>query len=257
MSKVWQARTTAPSKTNKYYLNGTAGYNKCINGNANYRPCANSVLSNCVGYAYGRFMEIGGVTSCKLPTCNAEDWYSSCTAYSKSKTPQLGDVAVWGCGKEWNGSDGCGHVAVVEKINKDSKGNITSIEFSESDWSGPVFKMRTCTWKNNAPYLGSAFTFKGFIHNPNADKNYAYTTGTYKVTGVDSHLNVRKGAGTSYGKKKFSEFTANAQAQIKKLNNGKAVDGLVNGCECTVTEVKGNWGKIPSGWICLDYCKKS
>lgn len=83
-----------------------------------------------------------------------------------------------------------------------------------------------------------------------------YTTGTYKVVGVDSFLNVRTGAGTSYSKKKFSKLTANAQAQIKKLNGGKAVDGLVNGCECTVTEVKGNWGKIPSGWISLDYCKK-
>ena len=81
-----------------------------------------------------------------------------------------------------------------------------------------------------------------------------YTTGEYKVTA--DVLNVRKGAGTKYGKKKFSEFTPNAQAQIKKHNNGKAVDGYVKGVECTISEVKGNWGKTPSGWICLDYCKK-
>ena len=69
-------------------------------------------------------------------------------------------------------------------------------------------------------------------------------------------LNVRTGAGTKHGKKTFNQLTANAQKQIKELNSGKAVNGLVEGCVCTVSEVKDNWGKIPSGWICLDYCKK-
>lgn len=30
----------------------------------------------------------------------------------------------------------------------------------------------------------------------------------------------------------------------------------VNGVLCDVSQVSENWGKIPSGWICLDYCKK-
>ena len=81
-----------------------------------------------------------------------------------------------------------------------------------------------------------------------------YTKGTYKVT--CDVLNVRTGAGTKHGKKTFNQLTANAQKQIKELNSGKAVNGLVEGCVCTVSEVKDNWGKIPSGWICLDYCKK-
>lgn len=29
-----------------------------------------------------------------------------------------------------------------------------------------------------------------------------------------------------------------------------------NGVLCDVSKVDGNWGQIPSGWICLDYCKK-
>ncbi len=82
----------------------------------------------------------------------------------------------------------------------------------------------------------------------------AYKTGTYKVTA--SLLNVRKGAGTSYSKKKFIQLTANAKSQIKKLNGGKAADGLVKGCVCSVKQVKGEWGKIPSGWICLRYCER-
>lgn len=81
-----------------------------------------------------------------------------------------------------------------------------------------------------------------------------YTTGNYTV--MCDVLNVRSGAGTSYSIKKFSQLTANAQAQVKKIR-GKAINGLVKGCVITVTEVKNNWGKIPSGWICLDYCKKN
>ena len=81
-----------------------------------------------------------------------------------------------------------------------------------------------------------------------------YETGTYTVSA--DLLNVRTGAGTSYAKKTFKQLTANAQAQIKKLNKGNPANGLVKGCTCTVSQVKDNWGKIPSGWICLDYCKR-
>lgn len=82
----------------------------------------------------------------------------------------------------------------------------------------------------------------------------AYKKGIYKVTA--DVLNVRMGAGTSFAKKAFNMLTANAQTQIKKLNGGKSANGLVKGCTCTVSQVKDNWGKIPSGWICLDYCER-
>lgn len=81
-----------------------------------------------------------------------------------------------------------------------------------------------------------------------------YKTGTYEVTA--NLLNVRTGAGVSYKKLKFDELTANAQSQIKKLNSGKEANGLVKGCLCTVSKVSGSWGKIPSGWISLDYCRR-
>ena len=81
-----------------------------------------------------------------------------------------------------------------------------------------------------------------------------YTTGNYKVTA--DLLNVRKGAGTAYGKVKFKDMSANAQAKIKALNGGKAADGYVKGLAFTVLKVKGDWGKTPSGWVNLKYCKK-
>lgn len=81
----------------------------------------------------------------------------------------------------------------------------------------------------------------------------SYTTGRYEVTATV--LNVRTGPGTNYDWKKFDELTANAQKQVKE-KCGYEANGLVKGVQCDVSEIAGNWGKIPSGWICLDYCKK-
>ena len=50
-------------------------------------------------------------------------------------------------------------------------------------------------------------------------------------------------------------MSANAQAKIKKLA-GKPVDGYVKGLAFTALEVKGEWGRTPSGWVCLKYCEK-
>lgn len=81
-----------------------------------------------------------------------------------------------------------------------------------------------------------------------------YTTGNYRVK--TDLLNVRKGAGTAYAKVKFKNMSANAQAKIKKLNDGKTADGYVKGLAFTVLQVKGEWGKTPSGWVNLKYCEK-
>lgn len=93
------------------------------------------------------------------------------------------------------------------------------------------------------------------VSKPSAPKPAKkYTTGNYTV--VTGLLHVRSGAGTSYTIKTFNQFTANAQKQIKQKLNGAAANGFVKGMVFTVSEVKGNWGKCPSGWVCLDYCKK-
>lgn len=82
----------------------------------------------------------------------------------------------------------------------------------------------------------------------------AYKTGTYKVN-TDA-LNVRKGPGTNYDTLKFSQFTTNAQAQIKKLNNNKSSNYFLKGMQVSITKISGEWGQCPSGWINLKYCKK-
>lgn len=80
-----------------------------------------------------------------------------------------------------------------------------------------------------------------------------YTTGNYKVTA--SLLHVRSGAGTNYSIKNYRQLTLNARSQNRSKGNYYA-NGLLRGVNVTVSQVSGNWGKIPSGWICLDYCRK-
>lgn len=83
--------------------------------------------------------------------------------------------------------------------------------------------------------------------------NSKYTTGNYKVTA--SLLNVRTGSSTNYKNKAYYQLTNNARAQNSRLGNYYA-NGYKRGVVCTVTEVKGEWGKTVSGWICLRYCSK-
>lgn len=71
-----------------------------------------------------------------------------------------------------------------------------------------------------------------------------YTTGTYKV--ICNKLNVRTGPGTNYKIKTLKELSKSARNQ----------GGYVKNVRCTVSEVRGEWGRTPSGWICLRYCVK-
>lgn len=125
----------------------------------------------------------------------------------------------------------------------------------------------TCTHGTFKPekilYLDKDFTkvvsanglkFKDKPKNTVVKTQTEYKTGVYTVTAEVLH--VRKGPGTNYDVVAFKELTTNAQAQIKKLNKGKSSTGLVKGCTCTVSQIINDWGKIPSGWICLKYCKR-
>ena len=80
-----------------------------------------------------------------------------------------------------------------------------------------------------------------------------YKLGDYKT--IDD-LNVRKDASTLHPKLKFEQFTENAQKAVKKLNGGQPADYFPKGMEVTISEIKGDWGKCPSGWLNLKYCKK-
>ena len=148
------AREEAPSSSDKRWISTRyGGYNPCIIARGQ------SVLPNCVGYAYGRFMEIMGTTSCKLPTSDAGQWFGyKYDGYERGSTPRLGAVICW------SHAGYAGHVAIVEKINPDK-----SIVTSNSAWQGTLFYTQTLypphyTWN-------SAYVLQGFIYNPKAPES--------------------------------------------------------------------------------------
>lgn len=115
---------------------------------------------------------------------------------------------------------------------------------SGGDWIDPE------AWsKNEYPKL---------IKKNAEEKKAKYTTGNYKVTVAVLH--VRSGAGIKHKNKLFNQLTKNAQQQILKLNGNKKADGYVKGMTFTASKIKEadgyTWGKTPSGWVALDYCKK-
>lgn len=177
---MYTPRFSVPEKNNKYYNTIAAGgYSTCILGNYPYGAPSSSrtgypglnVLPNCVGYAMGRFNEIGDYKTFKYVfTGNAEDWYASAKrqGLSVGKEPKLGAVMCWAVGATGNGSDGAGHVAIIEQINSDG-----SVITSESGWSSRTIfwtKVRirgTGNWGQNSNYR-----FLGFIYNPAVEKSY-------------------------------------------------------------------------------------
>ncbi len=102
---------------------------------------------------------------------------------------------------------------------------------------------------------GKNFPFNEIINGKLEDTvvSNGYSVGRYEVTA--NVLTVRTGAGTENDWLRYSQLTPNAQKQIYE-KAGYKPNGLVKGVICDVSQISGNWGKIPSGWICLDYCKK-
>lgn len=157
-----EMRNIKPNKGNLYYVRKVSGgYNPCIAGKPTDPDC--DVLANCVGYAVGRFNEIGGYKACKyLGNKNAEDFVTLAKSQGLqiSPTPTLGGCMVWSKGKTGDSTDGAGHVAIVEEIH--TNGSITT---SESGYgSTPAFwtKLRSgVNWGQS-----SAYTFLGCIVHP-------------------------------------------------------------------------------------------
>ena len=81
--------------------------------------------------------------------------------------------------------------------------------------------------------------------------NSKYTTGKYKIT---TNIHVRTGPGTNYKAKTYKQLTSNARYQNKQCGNAY-YNGYRKGVVCSVTEIKGEWGKTASGWVCLKYCR--
>lgn len=177
---VFKPRTTKPEAGNKYYITkAKGGYSNAVQGKPTDANC--DVLSNCVGYAYGRFNEIGGYGYCKyLSPVNAENFIQYAGGLEVGQTPKLGACMVWKKGATLSNSDGAGHVAIVEKIISS-----TQIVTSESGWnSSTPFWTKTRNKGNGNWGAGSGYTFLGFIYNPAvSDRSSTNTTTSTSTTG--------------------------------------------------------------------------
>lgn len=191
--KTFKRRNVSPVSewsvfyNNNSYSGGTrgslSGCNKGILGSSSYRnsedmiqggqPNAN-ILGNCVGYAWGRTMEIyctvKGLTvksysdlpqllkDASLYNNNAKDWWGS-TSWKRGQTPQLGAIMCWGSG----GFGSYGHVRIVEKIVDNN-----TLEISEGHWN--LYYNNHQPWEYKTIYRGGGdwgtSGFQGFIYNP-------------------------------------------------------------------------------------------
>lgn len=198
---MFTPRLTKPAAGNKYYITkAKGGYSTAIVGNPMDREC--NVLSNCVGYAFGRFNEIIGDTKMThLQPVNAENFVSVAHAQGLivGDEPKLGSVMCWQKGATLSSTDGAGHVAVVEQINSDG-----SIITSESGYNAKKPFWLTTRKKGTDGNWGakSEYKFLGFIYLPD-DVDISTTSRVLKkgMQGDDVRLMQTKLANRGYLRK--------------------------------------------------------
>ena len=156
-----------PAAGNPYYnTKKTGGYSPCILGNPKNRNKGLNVLPNCVGYAVGRFNEIGGYGECKyLGNTNAANFIDLARKQGLiiTQRPTLGGCMVWK-----GGSTAEGHVAIVEL----DMGN--RIMTSESEYYGKQFTIYQrfgSNWRDGCYWMGNSYTYLGCITNPAVKEN--------------------------------------------------------------------------------------
>ncbi len=151
-----------PAAGNPYYNTKKAGgYSPCIMGNPKNRNKDLNVLPNCVGWATGRFNEIGAYGSCKyLGNTNAANFIDLAKKQGLTVTqrPTVGGCMVWK-----GGNTNEGHVAIVEL----DLGN--RVVTSESEYYGKqfvIYQRFGDGWKSGCYWMGASYTYLGCIKNP-------------------------------------------------------------------------------------------
>lgn len=151
---VFTPCTSLPANLSPWWIMSAYGGNSpCIEGNPPAEPHA--TISNCVGWAWGRYCQAKGSVDSRLPIGNAGNWYrqAQVNGMSTGSEPALGAVICFGGG----------HVAIVEEIAADG----SFINCSESDWNGAAFSYRTRYRADN--WELAVHDFQGFIYNDEWD----------------------------------------------------------------------------------------
>lgn len=258
-------RTTKPGAGNKYYIRkASGGYNGAIKGSPTDSEC--DVLANCVGYAVGRFNEIGSWGSCKyLSPVNAENFIQYKGELEVSQTPQIGACMVWQKGATLTGSDGAGHVAIVEKVV-----SATEVITSESGYGSKPFWTQTRKKGSDGNWgQGSGYKFLGFILNPApCCKTGEAPAGDSAGTTASTNTTPKVEAALCFDKAQAKAYTVNATSGLHiraGAGTGKTSLGVLkNG---TAVRCYGYYNKVGStiwlyvvasgitGYVCKDYLK--
>lgn len=222
---MFKPRFTRPEAGNKYYIRkASGGYSTAIKGSPTDKDC--DVLHNCVGYAGGRFHEIANRPQFDLlDLVNAENMYGNAKQHGlkTGDTPKLGALIVWQRGATLSGSDGAGHVAVVEQINSDG-----SIITSESGYGAAKPFWTTHREKGGGNWgEAAAYKFLGFVYQPEAQQARAIRKGD---TGADVELMQARLHALGYLRKSeidgdFGKITLGALLAFQ-FENGLEVDGV-------------------------------
>ena len=242
---MFQIRTSKPSAGNKFYITKNAGgYSRCIVGKPTDSQC--NVLSNCVGYACGRFNEIIGSMKYPYLNCNAENFIErAINTYGLEigQTPKAGAIMVWQKGSTLSGNDGAGHVAIVEKVI-----DANTVYTSESGYGGSAFWNSTRKNTNGRWGIGSGYTFRGFIYNPSVKEEVTPTPSSsdyeYIVKRGDTLSGIARRYNTTYQELARYNNIANPNLiyvnQVIKIPNGEkpSVDIL----ELVKKTIRGDFG---------------
>jgi uncharacterized protein YgiM (DUF1202 family) len=128
-------RDKAPDLNDKHYYSDENIFYK-IKLSPPFTNGGKPIKGNCTWYAWGRAWELTGSKPTEAGFIgNAYEWWEAnkkSGKYEYGSEPRVGAIAVWK--SSLPNSDGCGHVAVVEKIENNK------IYISESMWHGVTFK---------------------------------------------------------------------------------------------------------------------
>lgn len=209
-----------PKKSDPYiYLynnKNNGGKSLCINGSPTDSIC--NVLHNCVGWACGRFNHIynlnSGYDGIKFPKfcVNAEKFIEVAKDYGLEvgNEPKVGAMMVWMRGKTLNGSDGAGHVAVVERVDSSDQ-----VYTSESGWNASPAVWNQTRSKGSGNWgQSSAYTFRGFIYMP-IEKPIITAEPILDDNNIINQVGVKK---ASESAKSFSKSVAGAYHSTANLN---------------------------------------
>lgn len=220
-------RLVRPEAGNKYYITKSAGgWSPAIKGSPTDKDC--NVLSNCVGYAIGRFNEIGGYGSCKyLPSTNAELFIQKNPGLEISQTPHLGACAVWRKGNTLGSGDGAGHVAIVEQIISP-----TEIVTSDSGWNvkNPFWTRRRSKGSDGNWGQGAGYHFLGFILNPavtEEDEKTSYTDGQ-TVLNIGDVVYISDACSTYANGKTIPAWVKKRDLFVRKIDGDKVTISTVS-----------------------------